>query len=216
MRSDRWISSESLFRGLGLALAFTLFGAGVTSANDDSEFGRAGGYVSFGVGGGREAFTGILDLGGSGIDLGTAFFIGGRVGARVNKYVALEAAADYSIDGLTLQVPGVGSAEAKTLVATGNLKLYPGDWRIQPFAMGGLGLLYATTDCTTSGGATFDCSNVGVSESATAFAGRVGAGLDVYITRNIAVTGEVTYVIPSGELADFNFVTFGGQVLFRF
>ena len=65
-------------------------------------------------------------------------------------------------------------------------------------------------------GFTGSCAAIGLSPSATEFAGRVGGGLDFYLTRNIALSAEVAYVIPTGRLADLNYLTFGGQLMFRF
>lgn len=182
----------------------------------ESEFGRPGGYLSGGVSGATEMFSGPLDLDGTGIDVGTAVLVGGRLGYRAGTHVAVEAAVDYSVDGFELTVPGTGSLSAKALVATGNVKLYPGDWRVQPFVLGGVGMMRGTTECTTAAGASVSCLALGISDSEIEFAGRVGGGIDFYLTRHIALSGEVTYVIPTGDLADLDFLTFGGQLLFRF
>ena len=199
---------------LGLLLLLLASPSSAESGYEDqkaSAFGRPGGYISVGVGGAAESFD--FDLGG--LNPGTALLIGGRIGARANRFVALEATVDYSVKGFeasgTVAGLGSGSLEAKALLATANLKLYPFDSRIQPFVMGGGGVLHATLECKL-GGVSVSC---GV-PAETSFAGRVGGGLDVYLTRNLAVSGEVAYVIPTGDLADINFLTFGGQLMFRF
>jgi len=186
------------------------------AAMADSEFGRPGGYVSGGVAGATELFSGPLDLGGTGIDVGTALIVGGRLGYRTGTHVAIEGSVDYSVDGFSITVPGTGQATARALVAAGNLKLYAGDWRIQPFVFGGAGVIRGTTECSTAIGVPVSCLTVGLSESEVEFAGRVGGGFDFYLSRHVALSGEVAYVIPTGALADLEFLTFGGQLTFRF
>jgi opacity protein-like surface antigen len=183
---------------------------------EDGEFGRPGGYISAGVSGALQAFNGdagsIADV----VDFGTALIIGGRIGYRANKFIAIEGVLDYSITGFKVEVPGAGSIEARSLVGMGNVKLYPGDWRVQPFAMGGLGVVVGATDCTLTNGTAIACSSIGLADQETVFGGRVGGGLDFYLTRNLALSGEVAYVIPTDALSEFAFLTVGGQVLIRF
>jgi opacity protein-like surface antigen len=209
-------TAASFLAALPAVAALGLLAVAGSAAHAESEFGRPGGYVSGGVAGATEMFSGPYDLSGSGIDVGTALIVGGRLGYRANPYVAFEAAVDYSVEGFELTVPGSGTATAKALVATGNLKLYPGDWRIQPFVLGGVGVVRGTSECKTAAGVGVSCLAVGLSDSAVEFGGRVGGGLDFYLTRNLALSGEVTYVIPTGDLGDLDFLTFGGQLVFRF
>jgi hypothetical protein len=75
--------------------------------------------------------------------------------------------------------------------------------------------MYSTLDCTFEGVAVA-CWTLGLSSSDMVFAGRVGGGLDFYLTRNIALSGEIAYVMPTGALGDLRYVSFGGQVLVRF
>lgn len=215
------IGSQSGLRSHGQMglLAVVLLSLFVTSASsaqrwNDRSFGRPGGYLSLGGGGATESFqVDPFD-----IDLGSAFTVGGRFGYRANPYVAMEAAVDYTASGFDAQVTtpgGTSDIETRTVVGTANVKLYPGGWRVSPFVMGGAGAVYAMAECQQDG-ATVGCGQVGLSDSETEFAGRFGGGLDVYLTRNIALTGEVTYVMPTGNLGDFRFVTYGGQLLVRF
>lgn len=43
----------------------------------------------------------------------------------------------------------------------------------------------------------------------------MGGGVDIYLTENWALTGEVAYVTPTGPLEDLNFLSIGGQVMYR-
>lgn len=171
----------------------------------DTSFGRAGAYLSGGVGGAVETFDNT-----GGIDFDSAFLIGARLGYRANRFLALEGTVDYSVTGFEFS-SGANEAEFEALLATGTLKLYPIDGRLQPFLLGGGGVLRIDPECK-SGGTTVACP---VSEEMD-FAGRIGGGIDVYVFKNLAVSGEVAYVIPTGDLEDASFVTFGAYAMIRF
>jgi hypothetical protein len=55
----------------------------------------------------------------------------------------------------------------------------------------------------------------GVKESGS-FASRYGGGIDVYITKNIVLTAESAWVLPTGNLDDLKQVQIGGAVQYRF
>ena len=48
------------------------------------------------------------------------------------------------------------------------------------------------------------------------FAARFGGGIDFYVTRNIMVTAEVAYVLPTGQLDDLDQLQIGGALQYRF
>jgi opacity protein-like surface antigen len=180
----------------------------------DQSFGRPGGYLSLGAGGATESFQ--LDP--FDVDLGSAFTVGGRLGYRASPYVGVEAAVDYSASAFDTRFTtpsGLAEIDTRTLIGTANVKLYPGGWRVQPFLMGGAGALYGMADCRLDG-AIVGCTQAGSTGDETVFAGRVGGGVDFYLSRNVALTGEITYVMPTGNLDDLRFVTYGGQLLVRF
>ena len=60
------------------------------------------------------------------------------------------------------------------------------------------------------------CLAAGISSEEVVFGGRVGGGLDFYLTKNIAITGEVAYVIPTDTLSNLEFLTYGAQLMLRF
>ena len=46
---------------------------------------------------------------------------------------------------------------------------------------------------------------------------RAGGGVDIYLTRNIAISLDATYAFPvSNDLNDLDYVSFGWGFLFRF
>jgi len=185
-----------------------------TAASADSGFGRSGTYLALGVGGAFETFHGEFDP--RGHDVGNALLVGGRVGSRLNRFAALDVAFDYTVNGFELSNDAARSIEATSLLGFTNLRLYPFEGRFQPYAFGGAGFMWARLDCRDLSGAAFDCGNAGFSDHDVDFAGRFGGGLDIYLTRRVALSGELGYVMPTGGLSDMCFLTFGAQLLFRF
>jgi opacity protein-like surface antigen len=180
----------------------------------DSPFARPGGYATAGIGGAFETFHGDLDP--RGHDVSNAFLVGGRVGSRLNRFASLDLGFDYTVVGFELSNDAARSIDAQTLLGFTNLKLYPFGGRLQPFAVGGAGFVWANLACTDTSGAAMDCSGAGFEDREIAFAGRFGGGLDVYLTRHVALSGELAYVMPTGDLSDMSFLTFGAHVVLRF
>lgn len=81
-----------------------------------------------------------------------------------------------------------------------NAKAYGLLGAIQPYAVVGLGGLVFT-------------EKKGEDEG---FFARMGGGVDLYLTDNLVVELEISYVLPAGDLDDFQFATFGGGLLYRF
>ena len=104
---------------------------------------------------------------------------------------------DFDVDGWALTVDG----KLYPLAAVEDA-LPPLAKRFQPFATLGFGYL------------TFDGPS-GIDE--WDLAGRFGGGLDVYVTRNIVINFDTTYVLPvSDSLEDLDYVSVGWGLLFRF
>jgi len=187
---------------------------GAAASRADDSFARPGVYGTAGIGGAFETFHGEFDP--RGHDVSNAFLVGGRLGSRANRFVAFDASFDYTLVGFELSNDASQSIDAKTLLGFANLKLYPFGGRLQPFLFGGAGFLWADLECTDAGGASADCAQAGFSDREVEFAGRFGGGLDVYLTRHIAVSGELAYVMPTGDLNDMRFLTFGAHLVLRF
>jgi hypothetical protein len=48
------------------------------------------------------------------------------------------------------------------------------------------------------------------------FVSRFGGGVDFYITRNIVVTAETAYVVPTGHVSELDQLQIGGALQYRF
>lgn len=178
---------------------------GATKKADD--FARPGGYLSLVVGGASQMFKGDYE-GISALDPSMAVILGLRGGRRINKLLAFDVSADWSVKGFEVS-SGADTLEARSVTGFGNLKIYPFGGRIQPYAMGGVGFLWGVLNCS-GGGFTSQC------DEGIEFAGRAGGGLDVYLTPNIALGAEVAYVIPTGYFKDLDYLQYTGNLIFRF
>lgn len=99
--------------------------------------------------------------------------------------------------------PTLGTVRAVT--TTANLKVFALRGPIQPYALGGLGFLWADTEDKVAG-ARLPVGDV-------EFAGRGGIGVDAYVSPMLAITAEGSYVAPTGGLARYGLaaITVGMQ-----
>jgi opacity protein-like surface antigen len=160
---------------------------------------RDGWYLGLGGGYAKELF--------SGGDASDGGFMQIRAGYHFLRFAALEAQFEYSpkFNGQSGQWNGVDIATWATWL---NIKGYPtAPWTafVQPFGMIGIAWMWERL--------TGPAVNNSIEEGG--FASRFGGGLDVYVTRNIMITAEAAYVLPTGELDDLNQVQIGGALQYR-
>lgn len=154
------------------------------AAASDDGFDRTGSYVHAGFSWGFELFRGDVRgeaLGAPGVNV--------RAGARLHRYVALEAQLEY-LHQFGATAAGVAE-DISVYLPTVNVRLYPlaeldrwtFDQRIQVYLLGGVGAYLAE----------------GRRELGVAFGSRFGLGVDVFVTRSIGIGVEGTYVLPAGD-----------------
>jgi opacity protein-like surface antigen len=210
-----------------MAVLCSMLCAGAAFAQEDDEeeadFGRTGFYV--GVGG---ALTHLMDAEGRfedefadavspdlpvDADTKTGFGVNGRGGYRFHSHFAAELEidwhapfeADYEIGGSE-----VGEAQLEPLVFTGNLKGYLFKDRFQPYAVLGLGLMTAKLEIRDADDFLWQDDRL------TDFAARLGGGADMYVTEHIVFNAEIRYVLPTGAVKDFDMISFGWGIQYRF
>jgi hypothetical protein len=182
-------------------------------ARAQDDFSRVGCYLGLA---GTVAFPisaedALEDATGSSADVDESLGIHARAGCR-GKWGGGEVHFEW-LEGFNVKTDGLDfTVDGWALTADG--KLYPLAGledrlpllarRFQPFATVGFGYL------------TFDLpSDVDIDD--WDFAARFGGGLDVYVTRNIAISVDATYVLPVTEdLEDLDYLSVGWGVLFRF
>ena len=195
------MSFASTTRVLTLALAVAGLLPQSATAQSGKDYASPGGYVGGAVALGFENFSGPFTSGpfASGdFDTGVGFDF--WVGGRLMKFLALEGQLQY--------IPGVKSSstsrEFKPLVYTGNVKGYLPLGRFQPYGLIGIGGMTLFVDSTSP--------NVDRSD----FVARFGAGLEFYVTENIAAVAGWSYILGTGSLdgSDFNTLSLGAQFKF--
>ncbi len=148
--------------------------------------------------------------------------IGDDVGlqARLGYRFHPRFAAEYQFEWITdvdIDVQGVGfgngAFQLERWASTANVKAYLATDTVQPFLLVGLGVLTVEVD-----GSPVDDSGVfkQLSVHETDFAARFGAGLEVYATENIVINLEASYVLPAGNLKNFDYVSIGWGFQYRF
>ncbi len=188
-----------------------------------------------------------ITIDGAGLEdglLGVNAVIGYRAGERVAFEVEVEWLTDSNKTNLDFESnisgsTGVHTAKIEEIwTITANVKVYPPlTGRFQPFGVFGVGLQHAKleVDVETSGLMTMDRPpatgpaarppvdvpadfQIKRTESQVDGALRLGAGIDVYATSNIAIELSATYVLPFSEVGSItsDYVALGWRVLYRF
>jgi len=197
----------------GGAVATAASGGAAASAPvaEESEYVRRGWYAGLGLVYAPAAFKlkdaeRMLPPGGNSLDGGNAFGLDVRAGYRLCPRFALEGNYQF-VPGFEVERGGAGrlvDLSVHSLSMNGKLFLLTDTF--QPYLMGGVGVLAANADTTLPG----------FSGDGTGFAGRVGAGADVYIRPDVVVDLEFSVVLPTGPVADVRYLplVFGAQYRF--
>ncbi len=171
-------------------------------SSEENQFARSGPYLAVGVVGAN--LTRIDELG-SGVDEEPAAGFTVLGGYRINPGVAFE----LQFEMLPSVVTGLGKrGELSMITVTGNMKTFILTGRFQPYALIGLGGMRREFD-----------EKIGQSLDGreSSFAFRFGVGLDFYITEKIFTSLGADYLLPTGDsLEDFDYVSYGGRIGYRF
>ncbi|MEO1935719.1 MAG: porin family protein [Myxococcales bacterium] len=182
--------------------------------SQEYDYARNGGYAGISVIGGSyarfddELEDQLLSIGyivNSDTDEAAGFKLYG--GYRLGAHFAIEAEFEM-LPKADIDIDGFGKlAELQTWVLTGNAKVFPLTGRIQPYALFGLGVMEADLE---------DSVGLGLNVTETDFAVRFGGGVDFYITANIVASTGIDYVLPTGDVQDIDYVSFGAGIQYRF
>jgi hypothetical protein len=161
------------------------------SGEEELAYSREGAYVGVGGTFAAEIFSGIGDQ-----DDGSSIMF--RAGYRGYPWLAVEFLGEVlpkfeGSDRIDNDVNG--------FAVTINAKFLLPLERFEPFAMVGVGILNIDQD---------------LRNRKDDFAFRGAVGLDFYLTPSWALYGEAAYLLPTGDVDDFAYATFGGGILFRF
>ncbi len=194
-------------RACGLCGMLSLLLASV--AHGQLEYARVGGYLGIG---GTVAVENFRNAGPLSVDDSAGFNL--RAGVRVRPHLALEFHFEwiegFDVGGLeAIGFPAGSSAEIETFVYSANAKLFLLTGRVQPFALAGTAVMETDTKTRVPGLGSRTTSE-------DAFALRLGGGIDAYLTRNVLLSLDATYVIPTGDADDLDYLSLSGGLQYRF
>ena len=110
------------------------------------------------------------------------------------------------MDDFETSVAGVGIAETRTSALTADVKGDLATGRIQPFLTTGVGFLNAKSDDPVTN----------FKKTDTGFAARFGGGVDFYLTEVVGLSLDTSYVVPTGDVKNLDYVSVGAGVFLRF
>ncbi len=180
------MSAKRLYLGLTLVAIIGI----PPGAWAEDDYGGSGFFLGAGLGLGWEQFEdtgGSSDLDDNGIGLD------GWAGYRITPNLAAELQLEY-LDRFNTSFMGV-NRDTDVLAFTGNLKAYLMTGKVQPFAVVGIGILRA------------ESKFLGISVSDTDLAARFGGGVDLYDSPNVSFGATVSYVLTTGNVDGFDYVS---------
>jgi opacity protein-like surface antigen len=193
-----------------------LLGLAVAGAATAGDFSRSGVYLGGGVSYGADLFSDeIEDAFGLPVDIDDTVGANARVGFRLLSFLALEAQYEW-LSEYDIKIAGINAASLEQHTFTGNLKFYLPIWRIQPYLLAGIGI--EQFELKVSLPPPFDFT-----EKDTALAGRLGGGLELYVTENLALFAEGAAVLsdqkvslPGQDIEALHYASGQAGLLWRF
>jgi opacity protein-like surface antigen len=187
-----------------LLLALPAVVARAEEGAEEDPYSEPGIYGAFGGTFAWQLFEDDLDTPALPVTVNNSMGVEIRLGYRAHPYVAGEVAIDV-LDGFNGEV-GTQNTSIDLLAGTFNLKGYLPAGRLQPYLAAGLGYM------------SVDSGNEALTDDGTDLVARFGSGLDVYVTDNFSVYAGWHYLLPFGDIQDFDLLAihFGIQYMLRF
>ncbi len=192
-------------RGLGLACALLLLSASSAYAQD---YARNGFYVGLAgsVGIDTASEDELEDITGVNVNVDEALGLHARLGYRFHPRISGEIHFEW-LDDADISILGIDALTLERWTLTANAKAYLLTGRFQPFLFAGAGLMQAEVEDTL--GLFFSVTNED-------FAARFGGGIDIYASEKFVVSLDTSYVLPTGDLEDLDYVSIAWGFQYRF
>ena len=191
-------------RGFGLTCALLLLSASSAYAQD---YARNGFYVGMAASLGIDTALEdeLEDITGVDVNVDEAMGLHTRLGYRFHPHISSEIDIEW-LDNADISAMGTDALTIERWTFTANAKAYLLTGRFQPFLLAGPGLMHINAK---------DSLGLGLSMSDD-FAARFGGGIDFYVTEKIGVSLDGSYVLPTGDLKDFDYFSIAWGFQYRF
>lgn len=126
-----------------------------------------------------------------------------RVGTRVNRWASAELEFEWIDDFFPDE-----RQDFELITVSVNTRIYPFGGRVQPYALGGIGVAASIVDKRDRSSS--------ISQSNADWQFRGGGGVDFYYSQHIAISFEAVYVATVGDLKDIDHLSIGLGALYRF
>lgn len=138
-----------------------------------------------------------------------------RGGYRCGRWFSVELGVEWlspiDRDIVTSSQGKISSVEIDPIYISSNVKGYLLSGRYQPFVTLGAGALNIKSVTTSVLGPPTKIVN-----NFTAVALRMGGGIDIYVTKNFVFDLELSYVLPVSTITNYQYLSIGAGLLYRF
>ena len=205
-----------LLSALGFIAALLIFATSASAASTGMYVGIGGTYAM------QDFDTGDLDsLRQYGFDpkYDDTWGINGKIGYKVNPYFSVELALEYLSGFNYNQTVRVGAtpvtldSDIDIFTAIIAAKIYPIQGMIKPYFTLGLGVMRASIDATASAPGYLTSTG---SDDETDPCGKVGIGVDYFVSQNVSLNLEGAYTFGFNDLDDVRYFTVSAGVAFHF
>ncbi len=156
------------------------------------DYARSGPYVGLSGAFGVPLFEDQISGATGGADFDPSWGLNARAGWRFFPFLAVEAQYEWMSGFGVTDLPLVGDADIAGHTLTGNLRFFVPVWQVHPYVLTGVGVTRYKIDLGALGSANQD-----------RFAGRLGGGLDMYMTEKLVVNFEASVLLTANDL-DFD------------
>jgi len=179
-------------RAAVVVFAIACCGAPGIAAAEGDDYSRSGFYMGVGPSLVVPLFDDeVTDWAGAPSDVDHSVGMVLRFGLRLLSFLSTELQYE-GVKGYDVELAGIDTFRMDSHTLTVNAKLHLPIWRIQPYLVTGIGFTHYDIhdDFELEGGGSF------------ALGGRVGGGLDLYLTSNLVIYGEVSVMLTKGAMEE--------------
>jgi len=187
-----------------LVVGGVLLAPGIATADghEDDDFTRPGAFAGLGFKWQVEGFQDEYRA----QDFGNSWGFDARGGYRFFDWFAVEGIFEYA-DDFGANAPRGRGDDLSMISTTGNAKFIVPIERFQPYLSLGMGFLYVN-----SGEGFVDA----VEDENWGFAGRIGGGVDIYLTRHISLYVDNAFTMATEDAENLYFYSLGGGARYNF